>query len=68
MALVNIKQCDVYGTFLGVEQYEIVMRRIGDLDGVPVRTWKPYLCKRALNRALRFIDRAATEPPKKPRQ
>ena len=60
MGFVQRIQCDVFKTFSKIAQYEIIVRRVGDLDGVPVQTWNAYLSRRALRRAIHFIERGMT--------
>ena len=62
------RKCDVHGTYLGVGQYEITLRRLDELPGLPpVGTWTVDLGKRGLKRATNFIERAVARPSGKTR-
>jgi len=46
--MVQVPKCDIYGGRLNVEAYEITLRRVGDVEGVHVRSWHPYLSRRGM--------------------
>lgn len=63
MAQVTFRKCDVYGGTRDVELIRVTinvdpdqLRLPGIPDGLP-RTWERDLCRRAVRRLVRFIDR-----------